>query len=100
MRAYVAVAMTLIVVCLQPLSAQKPAPLPDPLLEVGEIVKLRTGGPDMTVAEIVGRNPEAKSSTVKCIWIDRELKLQTLVVSERLLLRSGPEDQLRPKPKE
>jgi uncharacterized protein YodC (DUF2158 family) len=63
-------------------------------LHVGEVVRLKSGGPAMTV---VATSPRAEPSVVDCAWFDRNQGFATASFPSRAVERVGlPQPAARP----
>lgn len=55
-------------------------------LKVGDVVMLKSGGPQMTIVEI-GKYNYSDSVQAKCVWFERTKKTEEVFVLESLKLQ-------------
>ena len=44
--------------------------------KTGDVVKLKSGGPDMTIIDIVYNRDESEILSIHCIWFDNHRKVR------------------------
>jgi uncharacterized protein YodC (DUF2158 family) len=58
-------------------------------LKVGDVVRLKSGSPKMTITEI-GKYGYSEKEQVKCIWFDANKKCEDLFEKETLEIYTQP----------
>ena len=61
------------------------------MFKVGDVVKLKSGGPDMTIAEITESNGRTE---YLCKWFSKNNEVETAIFTESML-KAPPEPRFR-----